>query len=200
MYQNNGSEHPMSLKKSIPYSQFLRLKKIHTELQHLLEAQIHMYIFFLWRELCNDTILKAWKQTNKVSREQLLSPIETSHDTKTPLMFIITYSRGNPNFKELISKHWSYLGRSSITRELGKLGFMITYRKPPFLKDILVRERIAQPTTPYSKVCNRPHTCKYCGRISQSGQINNLHNNKMYNTLRNGTFQNNYLIYCLECN
>ena len=25
---------------------------------------------------------------------------------------------------------------------------------------------IAQPTTPFSKGYNRPHTCKYCGRIS----------------------------------
>ena len=30
MYLNYFSEHPMSLKKSIPYSQFLRLKKIHS--------------------------------------------------------------------------------------------------------------------------------------------------------------------------
>ena len=35
-------------------------------------------------------------------------------------MFITTYSSANPNFKELISKHWSYLGRSSATRELGR--------------------------------------------------------------------------------
>ena len=38
MYLNFCSEHPLSLKSSIPYSQFLRLKRIHTEPQHLLEA------------------------------------------------------------------------------------------------------------------------------------------------------------------
>ena len=31
MYLNYFSEHPMNLKKSIPYSQFLRLKKIHSQ-------------------------------------------------------------------------------------------------------------------------------------------------------------------------
>ena len=135
-----------------------------------------------------------------MSREQLLSPIETNHDTKTPLMFITTYSRANPNFKELISKHWSYLGRSSATRELGKQDSMITYRKPPSHKDMLVRARIAQPTIPLFKGCNRPHACKYCGKISQSGQIKNLHSNETYNTHRNGTCQSNNLIYCLEHN
>ena len=88
-----------------------------------------------------------------MSREHLLFAIETTHDTKMPLMFITTYSRANPNFKELISKHWSYLGRSSTTRELGKQDFMITYRKPPFLKDMLVRARFAQPTASFSEGC-----------------------------------------------
>ena len=108
----------MSLKNQ--YLTFVRLKRICTELQYLQETQIHMYLLFLWREYPHDTILKAWQQTNKVSRKQLLSPTDTNCHTKDPLMFITSYSRANPNFKELISKHWSYLGRSSATRELGK--------------------------------------------------------------------------------
>ena len=90
-------------------------------------------------------------KTNKVTREQLLSPTENNQDTVIPLMFITTYSRANPNFMELFSKHWSYLGRSSATRKLGKQDFMITYRMPPSLTDMLVRERIAQPTTTFIK-------------------------------------------------
>ena len=59
-------------------------------------------------------------------------------------MFITTYNRANPNFKELISKHWAYLGRSSATRDFGHKQFMVTYRRPPSLKDQLVRARITQ--------------------------------------------------------
>ena len=73
MYLNYNSEHPMSLKRSIPYSQFLRLKRIHSEPHYLLEAQIHMYFFFIWREYPHDIVLDAWLKTNKVTREQLLS-------------------------------------------------------------------------------------------------------------------------------
>ena len=89
-------------------------------------------------------------------------------------MIITTYSRANPNFKELSSKHWPYLGKSSATRELGKQDFMITYGKPPSLKDMLVRAKIAQPRTTSIKGCNRPNTCKYCVKISQSGRIKKL--------------------------
>ena len=116
------------------------------------------------------------------------------------LKFITTYSWANPNFKELFSKHRSYLGRSSATRELGKQDFVISYRKPPSFKDMLVRAKIALPRTTSIKGCNRPNTCKYCIKFSQSGRIKNLNNNKSYNTITNGTYQSNNLIYCLECN
>ena len=68
-------------------------------------------------------------------------------------MFITTYNRANPNFKELISKHWAYLGRSSATRDFGQRDFMITYRKPPSLKDKLLRARITQPRKKTTKGC-----------------------------------------------
>ena len=110
MYLNYFSEHPMSLKKSIPYSQFLRLKKIHSETLYLLESQIHLYLYFRWREYPHDIILQAWTDTNKFTREQLLETVDnTAKDL--PLMFITTYNRANPNFKELISRHWAYLGQ-----------------------------------------------------------------------------------------
>ena len=60
-------------------------------------------------------------------------------------MFITTYNKTNPNLREIISKHWAYLGRSSATRDLSKRDFMITYRKPPSLKDMLVKAKRTQP-------------------------------------------------------
>ena len=131
MYLDYSSEHPITLKNSIPYSQFLRLKRIHSEVHHLLEAEIHMYLFFRWRNYPHHIILEAWTKTNQYRRNQLLSK-KSTENKEIPLMFITTYNRTNPNLKEIISKHWAYLGRSSATRDLSKRDFMITYRKPPF--------------------------------------------------------------------
>ena len=142
MYLNFHSEHPMSLKMSIPYSQFLRLKRIHSESHYLLQAQIQLYWYFRWREYPHDTLIDAWGKTNQVTRETLLSDTINNQDSNAPLMFITTYNSANPNFRELISKHWSYLARSSATRELGRQDIMITNRKPPSLKDMLVRAKI----------------------------------------------------------
>ena len=199
MYLDYSSEHPITLKNSLPYSQFLRLKRIHSEIHYLLEAQIHMYLYFRWRNYPHHIILDAWTKTNELRRTSLLTQ-KSTEDKDIPLMFITTYNKTNPNLKEIISNHWAYLGRSSATRDLSKRDFMITYRKPPSLKDMLVKARLTQPRQKTNKECKRPKSCKYCNKMSQSGKIKNLHNNKTYNTTTKGTCQSNSLVYCIECN
>ena len=179
----------MNLKKSIPYSQFLRLKRIHSESHYLIQSQIHLYLYFIWREYPHEVILEAWNKTNQVTRESLLNDSSGTKASKAPLMFITTYNSANPNFREIISKHWSYLGRSGATRELSNQDIMVTYRKPPSLIDMLVRAKIPQPKTGTSKECTRPNTCQYYTRLSQSGKITNLNNNTTYNTITKGTCQ-----------
>ena len=77
-------------------------------------------------------------KTNQVTREALLTDTTGKQESKAPLMFITTYNSANRNFRDLISRHWSYLGSSSATRELCNQDIMVTYRKPPSLKDMLV--------------------------------------------------------------
>ena len=71
----------MSLKRSMPYSQFLRLKRIHPESHYLLQTQIQVYWHFRWREYPHDTLIDAWSKTNQVTRETLLSDTRNNQDT-----------------------------------------------------------------------------------------------------------------------
>ena len=74
MYLNDHSEHPSSLKKSIAYSLFLTLKKIHSGLLHLLEVNMHLYLYILRRDYQHELSAQAWKQPKEIPRSQLLSP------------------------------------------------------------------------------------------------------------------------------
>ena len=103
----------------------------------------------------HDIILEVWMKTKTFTREQLLTA-GSNENKEIPLMFITTYNRTIPNFKEPFSKHWAYLGRSSATREFGKKDIMITYRKPPSLKDMLVRARLHNPEILLTRVVRDP--------------------------------------------
>ena len=98
MYLNFYSEHPMNLRRSIPYSQFLRLKRIHSESHYLIQAQIQLYWYFRWREYPHDILIEAWRKTNQVTREALLADTTGNQDSNAPLMFITTYNNANSNF------------------------------------------------------------------------------------------------------
>ena len=83
---------------------------------------------------------------------------ESTTQAETPFLFITTYSKSNPNLKEIISKNWSFLDKSSATKDLEKHDLMITHRKPPSLKDLLVKAKTLQPSSCHPKGCKRPHT------------------------------------------
>ena len=91
-------------------------------------------------------------------------------------------------------------GRSSATKNLDKKHFIVSYRRPTSLKDMLVRVEIPQPSRHQSRGCNRPQTWKQCSRIPYSGVIEILHNNKTWNIIINDTCQSSNPIYFLELN
>ena len=75
--------------------------------------------------------LQLIKTFTHEEKESLLTDSTGKHESKAPLMFITTYKSANPNFRELISKHWSYLGKSSATRELCNQLWSHTGSHPP---------------------------------------------------------------------
>ena len=125
----------------MPFSQFQRFKN---------EVQIHMYIYFQGREYPHELTLEAWEQTKEIPKTKVLSPKTPYNKGATPIMFITTSNRANPNFREMLSNHLCSLGRSSATRNLQREHFMISYRRPTSLKDLLLRARISQPIQPQS--------------------------------------------------
>ena len=93
----------MILKKSVPFSEFLRLRKI---VRVTISAGItNAFVFSLPVEgLPHEVIQQAWEKTSKTARRQLLLPKSSNINIETPIMFITTYNRTNPNFKEILSR------------------------------------------------------------------------------------------------
>ena len=77
MYLNYLSEHPMSLKKSTIFT-ILEIEEIHSEIQHLLESCIHLYLYFRWREYPHDVILQAWTGHKQVHKRTTVTKLMTA--------------------------------------------------------------------------------------------------------------------------
>ena len=105
MYLHYNSEHPPNLKRSIPFSQFLRLKKIHSE-SCIYQKPKYICVFLLFRRQYPYTLKqKAWEHTVEIPGTKLLSPKTIENHGATPIMFIMTYNRDNSNFRHILSNY-----------------------------------------------------------------------------------------------
>ena len=205
-YLRYNSCHPTHIRDSLPYSQFLRIRRICSDHKDFVKHSLRMTRAFCDRGYPLDSILSNMVKVLKLDRKQLLFPPDqgdhlADRDTKS-LHCIIDHNPGNPNVKQIVQKHWPILGRSSATRPLLDVNIIFGYRRPPNLRDKLIRAKLKQTSTVLKKpwpTCQRPNTCKHCPRLDKSGKIQSHSRHRSFKTVFNACCKSSNLIYCLTC-
>ena len=108
-FLNIDSEHPKSLKTSIPYSQALRIKSICSKTTYF-EYHLQKLTGRLENQGYNKkSIDQQFSKAKTIDRNQLLN--EKTHDketqNKTPL--VLTYNHFLPHISKIVRKHWNIL-------------------------------------------------------------------------------------------
>ena len=106
-YLHRNSAHPSHLKKSIPYGQALRLRRICSDLNEFNEASKNLKSRWEYRGYKEEEIMKQITQARIRNREELLQYKPKGAPPRIP--FILTYNPQLHNAKEAINKHWSIL-------------------------------------------------------------------------------------------
>ena len=154
-YLHYTSVHPKACRTSIPYSQFLRIRRICTTLEDYDKHAKDFACFFLDRGYPSQTITEAMIRARRQERQSLLIPNKKrdSRDNDTVIL-VTTY---HPTEKTLVNttrKNWNMLGKSPNTDHLFQKRLLIGYRRPKNLKDLLVRSTLRplpENTTPGTK-------------------------------------------------
>ena len=202
-----SSDHPKHVKDSIPYSQFLRIRRICTEWLDFMYQAIIILGHFVRRGYPSDLLLGSLGKACERNRQELLHPTvigsstTPQNKTKTKEVFcVFTHNRTNLPIQELVAKHWPMLGRSAATRPL--LDYKITYsrRRPPNLKDWLCRAKLPVLDRQSSRPsCKSPGRCTYCPDINTTGTFTHPVNKKTHVVMKNVCCQSTNLIYLLQC-
>ena len=211
-YLSYHSAHPRHCRDGIPYSQFLRLKRICSTQETFTHQCREMSKNFIRADYPPQVIRSAFDKVYHLDRHTLLNPtiIDDSVEEDKDNTFLITTF--HPNFREcnkIVQKNWDILDKSSSTRPLIKLNLIKGNRRAKNLRDILVRARLPKVTPPKtsditgvtkldSNYCNKAH-CQYFSLINTSGRIKSVVTNKEYNTRSEVTCRSNNIIYCLCC-
>jgi hypothetical protein len=202
------SSHPTHIKKAIPYSQFLRVRRICTNIEDFVKNCENLKQHFHRRGYPQELVEQSYKRAFEKSRDSLLHPqIKHSQEEKTSddHFLITTYSPGLTTPRDIVNKNWPLLGTSNTTMELYDSRVIHGNRRCKNLSSILVRARVPdlvskpprEPDTPLNPCTTKK--CNYCPRLNKTGTITSSVLAREYKAKSNVSCKSNNIIYCITC-
>jgi len=203
-YLHYSSCHPHHTKTGLPYSQFLRIKRICSREVDFIQHSDKLYKSFVQRGYPRKILDTAILKVEQIKREDLLSPKPKQIDKEKPFYSITTYNPCGNLVKNTITASWDLLSRSAATRQLHEKEIIFGYRRNKNLRDLLVSSKIPAPREidlPQSMTNNKCSyaKCRYCPKIDKSGYIISTTRKRKFFTMTNVTCRSNNLIYCITC-
>ena len=203
-----NSSHPKHLTRSLPYSQFLRLRRICYFLNDFDKHAIQIGHHFLRRGYPEDLITEALIRVRRTERSSLLKErtIDQTGSTFDNTYLVTTYNPDSTPLRDIVTSNWNILGRTANTEGVYTHPPTFGYRRNKSLRDLLVRAKI--PTAPTDDETKSARSkarqciakkCRYCPRLAPSNQVENTTSGKIYITKRQVTCNSNNLIYCIKC-
>ena len=199
--------HPKHCKSSLPYSQFLRIRRLCSNISDFDTKVIDMGKHFIRRgypkSIVEDSMIRARRQ----DRNALLHPEPKAKSGTNQTFLITTFHPHFPEVRSIIDSNWDMLAKSVSTRHLHERRFVTGFRRLPNIKDTLVNAKVHEiagspaPTTskPKSGSKCKFKKCRFCPKLDRSGRILSTFSNREYAAKGIVDCKCSNLIYCITC-
>ena len=208
-YLEFSSCHPYHTKRSIPYSQALRLRRICSEEEDFSKRISQLKQWLYSRGYDKKMVDEQIKEACKISRDEALrekDPGERENKDNKDVLVLTYHPALNKKVREIINKNQHVLASGPERLKVFPRTPIVAYRQPKSLKDILVRAVVKNQTSEPNECrgCNGRSNCEVCGLLVKSDKFSNMDGSRTYN-LRKGTLHCNstkvvYLMTCKTCN
>lgn len=206
-YLHSTSFHPKPSKDALPYSQFLRIRRVcqkdndfHSEAQKLYQDFSERG----YSKQCLDNALTRVRNTTHGQDNQLHTRAKPERD-KPPLVCCTTYTPLSHHIKNTIKKHWHVLQADTKCAELFPTPPLFTHYRSPNIKDKLVhsdtfdrslrpRERLDDMTGFFP--CRN---CTSCNNVHKCTSFTSFSTGKTYDIRRFITCNSTNVVYVLYC-
>ena len=198
-YLNFSSSHPYSCKSSIPYSQFLRLRKICSDDSDFHSEAARMETFFAARGYPNDLIRRGRERASTISRAEILKSDAASDITNDRVPFVTTFHPSNLVAEKIISRNFQILREDGTTRNIFTKPPLKAFKRAKNLKDLLVRSSLPRDLpqqSPGTFPCNRT-VCRTGPHVNSSSTITTP--KRHVNITGHFSCITEHVVYCLSC-
>ena len=199
--------HPPHCKNSLPYSQFLRIKRICSDIDDFDSKALVMGQNFIRRGYPPNLIESALIQARRQDRIKLLEPKNPPERNANQVFFITTFHPHINEVRQVLDKNWAMLGKTTATMHLFEHKYITGYRRLPNLKDSLVNARVTPMTQLPPRIRRNPKSgqrcktrnCRYCKCINTTGTIKSTYTHREYSAKGQVDCKNTNLVYCITC-
>ena len=219
-YLHRDSCHPRHVFESLPYGEFLRVRRNCSEEATFDSYALRIKQAFITRGY-DETVLQTDLEKAKLQdRNELISNDRSSEPTPVPstssqannevtpavvkpAFLVMTHHPANTQFKQIVKTNWDLLGSSETTTGLFNAGYKLGARRNPRLRDKLVSSSLPLPHKrgKQGMILNECEKaiCIYCDTLDKSGQIQSFFTKQTHTSKFNICCQSSNLVYCLEC-
>ena len=201
-YLLSSSCHPNHIKKSIPYSLALRIRRICSTDDNFKQRTNELLEFLCQRGHKRDYVKTQINKAFNVPRKNTLYYQHKKSNDRT--VFVTTYNPSLPNFNNIIKKYYPILTASDRCKNAFRDPPLLAYRRPRNLRDTLVRAKVKTPKTSHSSPpkitrCNDGR-CKTCKFIAHNTTSYTFHNTGQTRTIhQNLSCSSDNLVYMINC-
>ena len=141
-YLHYNSYHPMKQKENIPYGQFLRAKKICSNVKEANKTITGIETKFTKRGYPTNKIKEQKQKAGMVNREELLQEKDKTSSKRIP--FTTTFNKNLPNISSTIDKHWHLLQTNPKIAAACKEKPVIAFRRNKNLRDLIGQTHLSK--------------------------------------------------------
>ena len=197
-YLDASSCHPFHCKRSIPYSQALRLNRICSETEFLDSRCNELESWLIDRGYSKHLVRQQILKARKPNRDNLLDK-GPKPASERKLVFNITYRPSFSKVKDILSNIHLLLACNAEHGKVFPQVPIVGFKKGKSLKDILVSAKVREgPPTGLCQGCGSKR-CGVCKCLANTTTFTNRDASKTFNI--NGTHNCNseYVVYLLQC-
>ena len=200
-YLEYNSSLPTHCRNAIPFSQFLRLRRICSDDGDYDIKSAEMASFFQYRGYPRSLITRSRQRAKEISRERALRKRDREHGSqrsgKVPLP-------SNHEVKKILLTNFHILREDPTTAHIFNSQPLCVHRRETNLRDILVHSTLASrpeqdQAPPGTFPCNRPR-CRTCNFTAKTDTITStggsVHLNRRFDCTATGVI---YAILCQRC-
>ena len=192
-----NSFHSLATRNSIPFSQFLRLRRLcsNDETFHIKGKE--MCSFFLSRNYPEQVINQAFLRVSNTPRHVSLQPSYKSSSNR-PIL-VIPFHPHNIPVKKIVNQNWNILSRDPGIGHSFKERPMVAYKRRPNLRDHLVHSKFHTQRLPGTLPCSKPQ-CLVCPFLDNERSVKGpLHTFTVSRQFGCHTSNVVYAIRCIRC-